>query len=180
MRKPVPTLGISDYRVSIRPPDEADEGNFIAAMQTSKGFHHPWLTAPCDGTAYQRYLRHFAAETEASFLVLRLADNAICGVINLNVITYGALQSAYLSYYAVAAMASRGYMKEGMQLVIRHAFTGLGLHRLEANIQPGNIASIEFVRTLGFCREGFSPRYLKISGAWCDHERWALLNDDAG
>jgi ribosomal-protein-alanine N-acetyltransferase len=170
--------GNSDFRVNIRPPDEADEDDFVAAMQASKAFHHPWLTAPSDGPAFQRYLRHFAAESEASFLVLRLADNAICGVINLNVITYGALQSAYMSYYAVAAMASRGYMKEGMQLVIHHAFTVLGLHRLEANVQPGNKPSIEFIRTLGFRREGFSPRYLKISGEWRDHERWALLNDD--
>jgi ribosomal-protein-alanine N-acetyltransferase len=156
---------------------ESDEAAFIAAMQASKGLHHPWLTAPCDGPAYRRYLRHFAADNEAAFLVLRRADNDICGVINLNVITYGALQSAYMSYYAVARFASRGYMKEGMQLVIDHAFNELGLHRLEANIQPGNTPSIEFVRTLGFQREGYSPRYLKIRDVWCDHERWALLND---
>jgi ribosomal-protein-alanine N-acetyltransferase len=167
----------SEFRVRIRPPGLADEAKFIAAMQASKGFHHPWLTAPCDALAFRSYLRHFAAETEASFLVLKYPHDDICGVINLNVITRGALQSAYMSYYAVAAQASRGYMKEGMQRVIRHAFDELALHRLEANIQPGNTASIEFVRGLGFCREGFSPRYLNINGTWCDHERWALLSD---
>jgi ribosomal-protein-alanine N-acetyltransferase len=53
----------------------------------------------------------------------------------------------------------------------------LGLHRLEANIQPENLASIGLVRRLGFRREGMPPRYLRINGEWRDHERWALLAD---
>jgi len=68
-------------------------------------------------------------------------------------------------------------MKEGLSQVIRHAFDQLGLHRLEANIQPGNLASIALAQSTGFQYEGFSPRYLKISGEWCDHERWAVLAD---
>jgi ribosomal-protein-alanine N-acetyltransferase len=68
-------------------------------------------------------------------------------------------------------------MKEGMLQVIRHAFDKLGLHRLEANIQPGNLASIGLAQATGFQYEGFSPRFLKIRGEWCDHERWAVLAD---
>jgi ribosomal-protein-alanine N-acetyltransferase len=49
------------------------------------------------------------------------------------------------------------------------------LHRLEANIQPGNLSSIGLVRSLGFKKEGFSEKYLQINGEWMDHERWAIL-----
>ncbi len=69
-------------------------------------------------------------------------------------------------------------MREGIELVLRHAFVTLRLHRVEANIQPGNKASIALAQGAGFRREGFSPRYLKIGGRWRDHERWAILAEE--
>jgi ribosomal-protein-alanine N-acetyltransferase len=150
---------------------------FISAMRDSRGLHHPWLIAPGDPEAWRRYLRRLQRDNETGYLVRLAGDNAICGVVNLNVITYEALCSAYLSYYAVQRYAGRGYMKEGLQQVIDLAFTDLGLHRLEANVQPGNERSIRLVESLGFECEGYSPRYLKINGKWRDHERWALLSD---
>ena len=66
-------------------------------------------------------------------------------------------------------------MREGLRALTLHAFTTLQLHRLEANIQPNNTASIALVTACGFAIEGFSPRYLKIGGQWRDHERWAIL-----
>ena len=99
-------------------------------------------------------------------------------MVNVNCIVRGLFQSAYLGYYVGAAFAGRGYMAEGLALVVRHAFSEMGLHRLEANIQPDNAASIALARRCGFRKEGFSPRYLRISGEWRDHERWALLADE--
>jgi ribosomal-protein-alanine N-acetyltransferase len=66
-------------------------------------------------------------------------------------------------------------MCNGLRAVVRHAFAKLKLHRLEANIQPTNVASIALVQACGFTKEGYSPRYLKIGGRWRDHERWAIL-----
>jgi ribosomal-protein-alanine N-acetyltransferase len=64
-----------------------------------------------------------------------------------------------------------------MQLVLREAFRPLGLHRLEANIQPGNTASIALAKRRGFELEGFSPRYLKVGDRWRDHEHWAITKE---
>ena len=91
---------------------------------------------------------------------------------------HGLFGSAYLGYHIGASHARRGYMAEALGLALTRAFGPLRLHRLEANIRPENAASIALVRQLGFTREGYSRRYLKIGGRWRDHERWAILRED--
>lgn len=111
------------------------------------------------------------------YLICRRDSGEIVGVVNISEIVRGAFRSGYLGYYAFRPFERSGLMTEGLSLVIGQAFRRLDLHRLEANIQPGNEASIRLVRRLGFRREGYSPRYLKIEGRWRDHERWAILAD---
>ena len=69
-------------------------------------------------------------------------------------------------------------MTEAVRLILRKAFIDLDLHRIEANVQPENKASIAVLRRNGFSKEGFSKRYLKIGGRWRDHERWAIIKED--
>jgi ribosomal-protein-alanine N-acetyltransferase len=104
-----------------------------------------------------------------------MEDDVIVGAIEISQIVLGAFRSAYLGYQIGAAWRRQGYMTEGLALALTYGFRTIGLHRLEANIQPVNAASIALVRKLGFSREGYSPRYLKINGRWRDHERWAIL-----
>lgn len=103
------------------------------------------------------------------------ASNELVGVINISHIIRASFRSAHLGYYGFSGFEGRGLMRQGIQLVLRHAFLKLKLHRIEANIQPQNVASRRLLLKLGFTREGYSRRYLKISGRWRDHERWAML-----
>ena len=157
----------------VRAPTPADREEYLAAMRASRRLHRPWLAA-ATGESFETLLRHAEDERFEPMLVCRIEDGAIVGFINISEIVRGAFQSAYLGYGAVAAHAGQGYMREGLELVLARAFTELRLHRLEANIQPANRTSIALVRAAGFVREGFSERYLKIGGRWCDHERWAI------
>ncbi|MCW8924763.1 MAG: GNAT family N-acetyltransferase [Xanthomonadales bacterium] len=171
-------LSPQGFRTRIQVPVAEDEHDFLAAMRDSVGLHYPWVTAPKDHAAWQRYMKRLERDDETGFLVRRLDDKTICGVINLSAITYDALCSAWVSYFGVAGQAGKGYMTEGMLQVIRHAFDKLGLHRLEANIQPDNLASIALVQGVGFQYEGLARNLLKINGEWRDHERWAILSED--
>jgi ribosomal-protein-alanine N-acetyltransferase len=110
-----------------------------------------------------------------AFLVRSRNAGVLVGYVGVTNVVRGAFQSAYLGYYAFHGQEEQGLMTEGLKLVAGHAFDNLGLHRLEANIQPANAASLALVRRCGFSKEGYSPRYLKIRGRWRDHERWALL-----
>ena len=100
------------------------------------------------------------------------------GSIALSQIFLGGFRSAYLGYQIGEEFSRQGYMTEALQLMLRHVFVKLKLHRLEANIQPENAASIALVKRAGFVKEGYSRRYLKICGRWRDHERWAILSED--
>jgi ribosomal-protein-alanine N-acetyltransferase len=161
-------------RVVLRTPAPSDEDEFIALMRASRRLHRPWLYPPLTRESYHAYLARIAEERHEGFLARRREDSAIVGWLNVSEIVRGPFQSAYLGYGAVAAFAGRGYMSEALRLLVRHAFSTMKLHRLEANIQPRNDASIALVRRCGFEREGYSPRYLKIGGRWRDHERWAI------
>ena len=161
-------------RVLIRPPLVTDGPEFIAAMRASRELHGAWIQMPSTPEEFAVYLRRAADPSVERFLACRRDDGAIVGFLNLSEIIRGKLQQAFLGYGAVAAHAGHGYMTEAMDLVLEHAFTVLGLHRIEANIQPGNEASIALARRAGFEKEGFSPSYLMIDGQWRDHERWAI------
>jgi [ribosomal protein S5]-alanine N-acetyltransferase len=165
-------------RVFLRPPAASDRHEFVSLMRASRSFHKPWASAPTDDDRFAAYLADAQRSDFEAMLLCRKDDLAILGFFNLSQIVRRSLQSAYLGYAVGKPFAGRGYMREGIQLLLRRAFTELRLHRIEANIQPGNHASIALAEGAGFHREGFSPRYLKISGRWRDHERWAILADD--
>ena len=119
-------------------------------------------------------LARHAGEDFVSLLARRRDGDALVGYFNIGNIVRGPFQSAFLGYAAFAGQTGQGYMTEALELTLRYAFGALKLHRLEANIQPGNAASIALARRCGFVREGFSERYLKVNGRWRDHERWAI------
>jgi ribosomal-protein-alanine N-acetyltransferase len=164
--------------VLIRPPRPADGEEFVSLMHASRSFHRPWATAPIDAQAFDAYLSDSRRPNFEAMLLCRDEDGAIVGFFNLSQIFRGRLQGAYLGYAVGKPYAGQGYMRRGIELVLRHAFLALRLHRVEANIQPGNNASLALARGAGFRREGFSPRYLKIGGRWRDHERYAILSEE--
>jgi ribosomal-protein-alanine N-acetyltransferase len=165
-------------RVVLRTPTLDDQDEFIARMRASRRQLRPWITnMPETPERYAAYVARTEDPRAALFIGCRKEDGAIIGFLNISEIVRGPLKSAFLGYGAVAEFAGQGYMTEALQLVLREAFTGIGLHRLEANIQPGNVASIALAKRCGFELEGFSPRYLKVGGRWCDHERWAIRSE---
>lgn len=169
-------------RTALRRFSEADAAEFTARARESRAHHRPWLFPPERTHTYAAYADTLARDpAREGFLVCERGevgegrqDGAIAGFININNIVLGGFRCGALGYGAFAHAAGRGLMGEAFGLVIELAFGPLGLHRLEANIQPGNAASIALVRRAGFRLEGFSPDFLHIDGAWRDHERWAI------
>lgn len=163
-------------RVAIRRPILEDKTGLIAANIESREYHLPWVEPFTDEASFHEWFDRFENDRYAGFVIVEKSSGDIAGIINLNEIIRGSFQCAYLGFYGMARFSGQGLMAEAMGGVIKIAFDDLGLHRLEANIQPGNTRSIALVKRLGFTHEGFSPHYLRVGGEWSDHERWALLN----
>ncbi|MGK5543973.1 GNAT family N-acetyltransferase [Streptomyces sp. URMC 127] len=164
-------------RVAIRPVTPGDGPEFTRLVRASADLHHPWMAMPTTAEDFAAYAATLDGEQRVGLLVCLRETGRAAGFININNIARGRFQCGALGYGAFVPAAGRGLMSEGLGLVLRHAFGPLGLHRLEANIQPGNAASIALVKRHGFRLEGFSPAFLFIDGAWRDHERWAITAD---
>src|SRR5258705_368492 len=162
--------------VFVRPVVRNDAHEFLALMQASRTVHEPWIPPPLTKRAFDTYLTRTSQDDHEGLLICRPDSSGIVGVINLNNIVRGSFLSASLGYYVGRPYAGQGFMTEGLRAAVQYAFTNLGLHRLEANIQPNNAPSINLVKRCGFKNEGFSPQYLYIAGAWRDHERWAIYD----
>ena len=137
--------------------------------------HRGWVSPPITRDAFASYVARFNPPISHCFVVVAQDSGELVGAINITNIVEGVFQSGYLGYFAFAGSQGRGLMSQGLRAVVRHAFTKLRLHRLEANIQPENTSSVALARACGFDKEGYSPSYLKIGGRWRDHERWAIV-----
>ncbi len=164
-------------RVYLRAVSGDDRGEFLKLMRASQHLHQPWISPPLSEATFSGYLARTRRDDHEGLLICNKSDDAITGVININNIVRGSFLSASLGYYAGAPYAGQGLMREGLTLVKGFAFYTLGLHRLEANIQPENHRSIALVQQCGFNREGLSPEFLFIDGKWRDHERWTAVHD---
>ncbi len=164
--------------VLLRRATMQDKGEFVALARASRRFHKPWVSPATTAAAFAAYIERAEKADFEARLVCDARSGAIVGVMNLSQIFLGNFRSAYLGYWVGEPFARQGYMSCAMPALLKEAFGVIGLHRVEANIQPENGASIALVRKCGFQLEGFSRRYLKIRNRWRDHERWAMLRED--
>ena len=158
-------------------PSPKRREEFLAAVSRSRKLHRPWAYPPSTRDAFHAAIERLKLKNQLGYWVCTESAE-LAGVINVSEIVRGNFRSAYLGFYAFVPHAGRGYMKRGLRAVLDEAFSRQRLHRLEANIQPGNASSRGLVQQIGFRLEGLSPRYLKIGGRWRDHERWAITVEE--
>jgi ribosomal-protein-alanine N-acetyltransferase len=175
---PEPVATRPGSRVVLRDLVLADRDAFLRMVHESRELHRPWTYPPERPDQFDDLVARTARDDFACLAAVLAEGGDLVGIFTISQIVRGYFQSAYLGYYANARYAGQGLMSEAMLLVLDHAFGPLALHRLEANIQPGNAPSIALARGAGFRLEGYSPRYLLIGGRWRDHERYAITADE--
>ena len=120
-----PALACGD-RVLLRMPRETDRAAFSDGVRASERLHDPWLDPGDPDAWFDRLLARNTTETDRSLLVCRLDDGQIVGTFNLSQIFFGPFRNAYLGYYAFEPHAGHGLMRQGLRLLLAHAFDDLG------------------------------------------------------
>ena len=163
-------------RVYIRKVNGSDRKEITTLAQTSQKLHSPWISPPLTAQIFRLYMKRARREDSEGIACCLIDTDEIVGIINLNEIVRGSFLSANVSYYVSSDHYGKGYMTEALKLVVKFAFENIGLHRVEAAIQPDNQPSINLVKRCGFRYEGLAKDLLFINGKWRDHERWAVTD----
>ncbi|SHG82012.1 ribosomal protein S5-alanine N-acetyltransferase [Ferrimonas marina] len=109
------------------------------------------------------------------WVVLTPDRQRLIGVCNFDNLIRGPFQACHLGYALDQQCQGKGLMSEALQAALAYAFEQQGLNRVMANYLPENQRSAALLRRLGFEREGYARRYLKINGQWRDHILTAKL-----
>ena len=178
-----------DGPVVVRPLRLRDGPAWVALRTRNAEWLRPWEATPPEGprdlfaaslptfVAMVRRLRHEARSGHGFPFGVDL-DGELVGQVNVAGVVRGSLRSASLGYWLDERVAGRGVMPTAVALVTDHCFRRVGLHRVEVNIRPENVASRRVVEKLGFREEGLRRGYLHIAGDWRDHLSYALLREE--
>jgi [ribosomal protein S5]-alanine N-acetyltransferase len=82
---------------------------------------------------------------------------------------------AEIGYLLDPAYQGMGLMHETIQAVTQYGFDRLKLHSIEANVNPGNIASIRLLEKGGFIREGYFKENYFYEGRFLDSAIYSIL-----
>ncbi len=170
MAKPI----LEGTRVALWAPRDRDRDEFLAAVCASRELHGDWVFPPFDAQTFREFLRRAKEADRTTLLARAEGDRRLVGVVKISNIVGGAFSNATLGYYGFSGGVGDGRMTDAVRLATSYCFVELRLHRVEANIQPGNVPSRRLIEHLGFRHEGFSPKMLRVGGEWRDHDRFAI------
>lgn len=85
---------------------------------------------------------------------------------------------ASIGYELAVDSWRHGYMTEVLQALLSHGFYQGNLNRMEALVEPDNLASIKLLEKAGFQREGLLRGYEFSKGRYIDLNMFSLLRTE--
>jgi len=179
-------IRIETERLTLRPPLHADFRDWVSLRRDSEEFLTRWEpTWAADHLSRKAFTnrvywaqRSVSSGSALPLFLIRRADETLVGAITLDNIRRGPAQAGTLGYWVGEPFARQGFMREAAVAVVHHAFTRLGLSRIEAACLPENKASRGLLEATGFKYEGVAQSYLQIDGRWRTHVLYAALRSD--
>jgi RimJ/RimL family protein N-acetyltransferase len=168
-------------RLRLRALTDADIAALFAIFkdpETMRYWSRPAMTDVAEAEALFHDIKRLE-EAEALFEwgIARREDDLVIGTCTLFRIEREH-RRAELGYILRRDHWKRGLANEALTALAAHAFGALGLHRLEADIDPRNAGSIRSVERLGFKLEGHLRERFFVAGEIQDSLIYGLLAPD--
>ena len=122
----------------------------------------------------EKALAAYAEGSNLQLAIERKSDGAFIGLCLLFRFNKPSAR-AEIGYALGSGHWSRGYAGEALAALVTHAFGPLALNRLEADIDPRNLASARVLERLGFQAEGRLRERWIVKGETSDSLMYGLL-----
>lgn len=170
---------ISTQRLILRPPVEHDfDGMFsmLSDSETVKYWSNDPIRDPQEAAVkHQQNLQSDDDGDSISWAICLKGDDQMIG----RCVFFHLDQDhhrAEIGFILNRQFWRNGIMREALEAVLKFAFGPMQIHRIEADVDPDNEASLALLESLGFKREGYFPERWYISGKWMHSVMLGLLN----
>jgi [ribosomal protein S5]-alanine N-acetyltransferase len=172
------TLVLHTPRLWLRPL-QSEDALALFGIYSDPAFMRYWSTPPWTAIAQahamiERDQRELPAGEHLRLGIVRRDGDSLIGTASLFHLDAGC-RRAEVGYGIAPAHWRQGYQREAVSAVIDHAFGPLALNRLEADIDPDNLASARALEALGFQLEGRLRERWIIDGRPSDSAIYGLL-----
>ena len=175
------SVTLSTARLVLRPLQPGDAAQLFT-IHADPEFMRYWSSPPWTEPAQAAQLiagdlKQLAAGEHLRLGIVRKTDAALIGTCSLFRFDRQC-RRAELGYGIRSDCWRQGYMTEAVTALIDYAFGELKLNRLEADLDPDNLASARSLEKLGFTREGYLRGRWIVGGKVSDSVIYGLLAND--
>jgi [ribosomal protein S5]-alanine N-acetyltransferase len=172
---------IDANRIRLRWISDDDTDAFFAIYSNPEVMRY-WSTPPLpDRDAASKLISQIHADWKRRLIlkwgIARRPDDQLIGSITLFNLDFNH-RRAEIGYALGREHWRQGYMNEALMSVLKYAFEVLDLHRIEADVDPRNGASIRTLEKLGFQREGVLRERWQVNGEIQDAFFYGLLRQE--
>ncbi len=172
----LPTIGAK--RLSLRLISATDVDDLFAIFSDPEVMRY-WSTPPlADREAADKLLAEihegFEHESMLKWGIAVLENDKLIGTTTLYNLDFSN-RRCELGYALGRAYWGQGYMQEALDATLGFAFDTLDMRRIEADVDPRNIASVRALERMGFQREGFLRERWQVDGEIQDALFYGLL-----
>lgn len=181
MTKAFEAIELHTERLVLRPfrvGDEADLYDIYSDAEVARYLPRgPWSDIASARERIARDIAFMASGDSVRLAIMRKGDNKVIGDCCLFNFMHQC-KRAELGYSQLRSEWGQGFVGEALRAFVGYGFDDLDLMRLEADIDPRNIASARSLERLGFLKEGHLRDRWIVEGEVSDSGLYGLLRRD--